>query len=108
MRSVLGLALLLGGCLVTQTQGYLDQPEPGELYDCGVSAGCGDAITWHATQFCGPLRDVDQAAARYEQRAIDDWQLRCPDDFEVRDSVCEGAGRSTPDGIIRVCVYTGD
>ena len=105
------IAILLGltGCLVTQTTGYLDQPVPGELYVCGVRAGCGDDTAWYATSaFCGPIRDVDQAAALYQQQAVDEWQLRCPAVFQVGDSVCEGAGRTTRDGIIRVCVYTGE
>ena len=72
-------------------------------------AGCGTDTAWYATrEFCGPIRDVDQAAALYEQQAIDAWQLRCPEAFQVTGSVCEGAGRTTRDGILRVCVYTGD
>ena len=99
------LALCLGGCLTVEQTGDREEAQPGERYLCGVRAGCGEVTEWYATEICAPVRDVVGAQVRYRDQMLADWTAACPaGNAVVGDPVCEGTGRNTDDGIIRICV----
>jgi hypothetical protein len=105
LASLLVLACL-GGCLAVEQTGDREEAQPGERFLCGLRAGCGDVTEWYATEVCAPVRDLVGAAEIYREQMLAAWSDACPaGQAVVGEATCEGAGRNTEDGIIRLCVY---
>jgi hypothetical protein len=105
--SLVVLVWCVGGCLVVEQTGDRDEAQPGERFLCGLRAGCGEITEWYAAEVCAPVRDGSEAAAIYREQMLAAWEEACPaGDATVGEAVCEGVGRDTDDGIIRLCVYS--